>query len=308
MKKKNNNFFGLIFLVFTIHIVGQVTTRVYFKNTLKTGNVTLFCEKTDVFQHMEPVELPIGIYEYPFCYKLPQNIPYTALIGEYGKESFITYFIKTRLNEEGQPEKELWTRFKVINDLDLNLDPSLRVGQQIHESINLYRFCCIKKNILLHASIPMSGFAVGEGIPISIKYINKNNYRIPKTLIKLIQEVHIRVEASVVPVKILKWTLKSKLFATDRNDAEDMTAVCFMDIPDDLIFISNDHICELIKVKYKLQVMALTPLWGRSNKLEFPIKIGTQKIQSFSDNSALNCSDAENLNREEARENQEIFF
>ena len=297
-----------LFLAFTILIGGQVTTQVYFKNSHKIGNETLFCEKANVFQHMEPKELPIGIYIYRFCYKLPQKIPYTGLISENGKESFITYFIKTRLNEEGQPEKELCTRFKVINDLNLNLDPSLRVGQQIHESINLNRFCCMKKKILLHASIPMSGFAVGERIPISIQYINRNNYSVPKTLIKLIQEIHIRVETSVLPDKILKWTMKSKLYATDRNDGEDMTTVCYMDIPDDLIFISNDHVCELIKVKYKVQVMALTSLWGSNNKLDFPIIIGTQKIQSSSNNSALNCSDAENLNKEEARGNQEIFI
>lgn len=244
---------------------------------MRKGNEELLNKRIYGFHHIQPVEIPIGVYRYEFQYQLPENLPYSFFIKLFGKDSSIEYIVKAILSTPYQLTKEACIQFRIDNSLDLNLHPSLRFGQNNEDSLDYCPLLCESGKILFFASIPVSGFAIGEKIPVDVSYSNGSNNRVLGTQIKLIQIIELRVFNSVDPDAKTEQTIMSNLFVFDKNQGKEINCRYLIDVPEG-ICLSNDHICSLIKVKYHLEVKSKTTSFGVSSKLTFPITIGTKKI------------------------------
>lgn len=235
-------------------------------------------KKINAFHHMFPLEMTAGVYKYNFSHLLPEDLPYTFSIDHFGKKNSIEYFVKTTLIASGETVKENFEIFSVSNQLDLNTLPSLRLGQRGEEILDRCPSLCEKGKILITATIPASGYAVGEKIPINICYINNSNVDVFGTCVWLIQQVELRIDDSLTPCTVIENTVLEKKFDNYKLRA-DIDEKYFFELPSNM-YISNDHICKLIKVKYCLKIQPITSSYGYDTTLIFPITIGSVGIQN----------------------------
>lgn len=75
------------------------------------------------FHHKGEIRLAPGEHSYPFQHVLPKDLP-TSFEGKFG---YIRYTTCVTVDISMQPNKEFETPFTVIQAIDLNADPTLRV-------------------------------------------------------------------------------------------------------------------------------------------------------------------------------------
>lgn len=126
-----------------------------------------------------------GIYRYDFEYLLPPNIP-ASFEASYGE---IRYYIEAKLDIPWAFDKEFIEEITVVRFNDLNLFPDLRNPIEEEE---IRHFCCLfcqSGPLIMTVSLPHSGFAAGQTIPILIEYVNKSTTNVEQTWICLEQVI-----------------------------------------------------------------------------------------------------------------------
>lgn len=79
--------------------------------------------------------------------------------------------------------------FTVIKPLDFNMDPQLRMPAQ-QEEVKTFCCCfCASKPVMLSASIPQSGFVVGQPVTIKVSVNNPTNTEINHIEIYVVKQI-----------------------------------------------------------------------------------------------------------------------
>lgn len=122
-----------------------------------------------------------GTYKYEFSCQLPEQLP-ASFQGSHGS---INYEIEAATDIPWAFDKNLKEEFIVVRDEDLTNLPVLRIAVKSEE---IKRFCCLfckSKPLIMTVSLPCSGFAEGQEIPITINFVNKSNVNVTGTEISL---------------------------------------------------------------------------------------------------------------------------
>lgn len=155
-----------------------VSSTVHFK-----GKDVYLNSKTYLFGSEGGSSLVIqsGIHRYDFTCYLPSQLPasFEALHGN------IRYNVEAVLDIPWGFNKEFKLQFTLVRHDDLNHFPELAIPTSAEE---VKQFCCcfcLSDPMLITVTLPCSGFAPGQSIPIKISYRNKSNVVVQSTRINL---------------------------------------------------------------------------------------------------------------------------
>lgn len=140
-------------------------------------------------------------------------------------------------------------------------------------------FCCWScqtRPIILHASIPFSGFVPEQSVRITIKTDNRCGFDVSKTYISLKKVFTV---ISTTPAKRIwsdKQTLSKTIMEGARNGRE--TKIFGIIVIPPFTLPTNDEISNIVKVSYYVQVSLDVIGFARSPRVKLPIMIGTKPL------------------------------
>ena len=189
-------------------------------------------------------EIHPGIHKYDFVCQLPDMLPYTVEL----RHGSIRYYVEAVLDIPWSFDKEIKVPFTVVRCDDLNLSPELRIAQKYEE---VKTFCCLfcaSGPLVMTVSIPYTGFAVGQRVPIKIDYVNKSDVDVERTRIKLKRyfsytshtpERKTRVDAE----KMVETYVEGVRGGASKNIETNL------EIPQTMM-CSNGKFCEVVRISY----------------------------------------------------------
>lgn len=122
-----------------------------------------------------------GTYNYEFSCQLPARLPATFRASH----GSITYDVEAVLDIPWAFDKQFKLEFTVVRHDDLNNQPGLRIPIKSEE---IRRSCCLfweTEPLIMTVTLPCSGFALGQAIPVSIDLVNKSNVDVNRVEIVL---------------------------------------------------------------------------------------------------------------------------
>ncbi|KAL7027417.1 hypothetical protein ACKWTF_005431 [Chironomus riparius] len=206
-------------------------------------------------------------------------LPY-SLKAKHGK---IEYRIESVLDVPWRFNKECSVPFIVARYDDMNLRNDLKFGQASEE---METFCCCfcsSGQLTLKASIPISGFAIGQNIPIDIEYSNQSDIDVIRTEIKLIKIVKFTSSTPQVKTK----TIPETILETFTDGVAKRSAAKFTSnskLPT-VMHTSNEHCTRILQVSYKLEITAKVSGIRSNVSVPISITIGTSPIILANDNA-----------------------
>lgn len=220
---------------------------------------------------MEP-----GIYKYSFALQLPYRLPSTINVNH----GNIKYHMEAVLDIPWRFDKEVIIPFVVWQRHDLNLYPLLRNPHTREETKSFCMlFQCNSEQMIFSVTIPCSGFAAGQKIPVKIKYLNRSGVKAVHTYIKLVQEIVLTAHSYRTKQKFSKQILKTYQ-ASGVAKHQDIEFYMRIEIPKN-IMNSNANFCRIIQVNYHLNIEAHVEGCHTNSHLTFPITIGSIPLVSI---------------------------
>lgn len=122
-----------------------------------------------------------GIHRYEFSCQLPPSLP-GSFKASYGHTS---YSVEALLDSPFTFEGEFKLQFTVLRNDDLNLEPQLKLPCTCEEIKQFRCLFCQSDPLMMTVTLPFSGFAPGQLIPITVIYHNKSDVAVSKTKICL---------------------------------------------------------------------------------------------------------------------------
>ncbi|RNA34510.1 arrestin domain-containing 3-like [Brachionus plicatilis] len=223
--------------------------------------------------------LECGEHNYPFQIVLPANLP-TSFEHKIGR---IRYSIKACIDIPWAFDKKTTIYFSILNGLDLNLFPNLRVALGGSEQKFFCCGPCQSEPVTAILNIPKSGFVPGERIHFSASLDNKSNRTIKELSIILIQRVafHAKGKSKMVTSNVIKSvfskTIEAKKFENWNDAALIIPPVC----------PSSNGSCRIIDVNYEIALYFASEL-TLDSRVIIPIVIGTVPIMSEGDMGLTN--------------------
>ncbi|XP_055848590.1 arrestin domain-containing protein 3-like [Episyrphus balteatus] len=225
-----------------------------------------FENTTDCIHAKECIsDLPAGTHTYTFECPLPPMCPST-FEGTYGR---IRYDIKIIVERPLLFNKSHSMELNVLQPLDLNRLPVLRIPAKMEV---LKYFCCgpcISKPLVLSLGIPQTGYVPGELVHFIVKVVNHSKImvrqvRLVLNLVALYSEIR-RKETWTEKIPIVKKEFGP--FETDDFEIKDTIRVPPTPIT------SEEH-CKVIKITYEIEVTANYNGAHKSSNVSIPITIG----------------------------------
>lgn len=214
-----------------------------------------------------------GSHKYNFACQLPEQLPYT-FDGVHGE---IKYFVEAVLDIPWSFDKEIKTPITIIRHDDMNMYPELRIAQKVEE---VKTFCCLfcqSEPLMMQASIPHSGFAKGQHIPIKIHYSNKSDVDVLGTLIKLKRAI--RYTSTTPHEKTRSDTEKMvEIRCRGVKGGETVSMEQTLDIPH-VLMTSNGRFCRTVVIEYFIEIEGQVDGCHSNPELILPITIGSEPIR-----------------------------
>ena len=219
-------------------------------------------------------EVQRGTHEYKFCFPLPQNLPYSLKILF---DARISYYVKAELvipmwlNETSQVD------FEIVRFDDLNLYPELKEPMMFSRTKIFSSLFTDHKPLFMIVTIPCRGFAINQFAHIVINYINDSHIDIVGTLIRLIKLTIYTFPRAGNPKTntyeevILETEAEGVAAKSSKNIKSGIT------IPK--VMTSNDKFCDVITIRYVIEVIARTNWMHTNEKIRLPITIGDAPLR-----------------------------
>ncbi|KAJ6645788.1 Arrestin domain-containing protein 17 [Pseudolycoriella hygida] len=235
------------------------------------------------------VRMPPGLHTYKFQYNLPPQLP-TSVEGSLG---YVRYTIRVVLNISMWPDKVFKQQFTVLRPFDLNNAPILArpVLAEISERFFFGGLICcvISSPMNVAVRIPVSGYTPGQTVNIEIKVNNRSGQEIDGFEVKLIKIIDFFAKRGGITCcgeteekRTEKRGIAIQEIRAYGANTNDVISVNFLVPPIPPTDLSSSNV---IKVSYKLKVIALIGACHRDPKVFIPITIGTYPLR---DNVAAN--------------------
>ncbi|KAG5676256.1 hypothetical protein PVAND_006104 [Polypedilum vanderplanki] len=125
------------------------------------------------------------------------------------------------------------------------------------------------------ASIPCSGFSSGQKIPIAVKYFNNSSVEVEQTKISLKRIITYITKPPKKNRKVTTDVIIEK-FLSGVSINESLEIECTIAIPKTLN--TSIGFCNLIEIKYDLEIEGVVSDCHINPQVHFPITIGNQPI------------------------------
>jgi len=216
-------------------------------------------------------ELAAGVHQYKFSCQLPYQLPYSLKLV-YGT---ISYHVEACLDIPWKAEKEAKVYFTVLRYDDLNFYPELKTAITCIETKNFLSLFNDSNNLHMSVTIPCRGFAVNHYAPVIINYENKSSVDIIGTKIKLLR------------ITILNSPLQSKNKVLDdvvgqarfEGVSANSSKIIQASLKIPKVMTSNEKFCQVIIIKYLIEIEAEASGMRSNAKVRLPITIGTVPLQ-----------------------------
>jgi hypothetical protein len=217
-------------------------------------------------------ELASGTYRYSFQCLLPDLIP-ASFEDTYGN---IRYNIKAVMDIPWRFNKEYELQFTVVRHDYLNEFPELKIATQDETMTTFCCWCCESKPFIMTVTLPYTGFARGQNIPIDVRLDNKSDVQIIGLEISLNR--HIRY-TSDTPKR--KYKLESEVMISTQTKGvrkeESKTYKITLKIPGSL-HNSVERYCRIINVCYDVKFETISSGCHKNSIIRIPISIGTNPL------------------------------
>lgn len=133
----------------------------------------------------EAEKIEAGVHTYSFSCFLPPELPYSVEVAH----GSIRYKVEANLDIPWGIDDKMIKNFTICRHDDLNCSPQLKIPCQGED---METFCCLfceSEPLLFEASIPHSGYTLGETIDVLIKIINKSNATVSRCKIELLRNI-----------------------------------------------------------------------------------------------------------------------
>lgn len=214
-----------------------------------------------------------GSHKYNFACQLPEQLPY-SFSGIHGE---IEFYVEAVLDIPWRFDKEIKTPITIVRHDDLNLYRELRIAQKVEE---VKTFCCLfceSGPLLIQATIPHSGFAKGQYVPIKIDYSNKSDVDVLLTKIKLKRAI--RFTSSSPETKTRTDTEKMvEITARGVKAGETLSLENTIDIPH-IMMNSNGRFSKTVVIEYYIEVEGQVDGCHSNPELILPITIGSEPLR-----------------------------
>ena len=200
----------------------------------------------NIFEGLCETQINSGTHQFPFKFTLPANIPSSFD----GKNGSIEYKIEAFLELEipWQADKKVQKNFIVKRIDNINDYPDLKISQTQEEVRTFCCFPCESQPCYVTISIPHTGYAAGQEIPITIDYINYSSSEILITFITLNRTFNYTSLAPNYKVKTETEKMVS-IQVEGINEKSSRKSIYNLKIP--LIMEnSNSRFCSVIQICY----------------------------------------------------------
>lgn len=225
-----------------------------------------FENTTDCFISKENIsDLEIGTHTYAFACHLPPMCP-ASFEGTYGR---IRYTTKIIIEQPSMVNKSHSVDLNVLQPLDLNRLPVLRIPANTEVLKNFCCGSCWSKPLVLSLGLQQTGYVAGEVIDFAIKVANHSNImvrhvRLDLNLVALYSEIRRKEEwTEKIPIA------KKEFGPFEADDFEVKDKVRIPATPS----TSEEH-SKIIKITYEVEVTASYNGAHKSSSVSIPITIG----------------------------------
>lgn len=235
-----------------------------------TKSFYLFGSSSDDLKEFKP-----GTFEYSFWYKIPIHVPSSAK-SKYGK---VRYSVEANLQTNWEFDIYARSSFTVIRFEDLS--NRLELMKPINRE-TVATFCCWScksKPLILHASIPFSGYVPEQNIRIAIRITNSCGFDVDRTIIalkKVFTFISSRPEVRVVSES---KTLLKNVIEGARSGAVPTKLTGIIEVPAFTMPTSNDLVSGVVRINYFIRVSVDVVGFLRRPKIEIPIVIGSKPLK-----------------------------
>lgn len=255
-------------------MVGNSTVRI------PNGRHDIFLDETYldkeifIFRHHNALLMYAGHYQYDFEFQFPYKLPQSTEIKKNETYNAISYYCKAILDVPWKFNKNCRQDFTLKRFDDLNQFPLVQTPILKKIVKKFYGcFICRPGKLLIEVSLSQSGFAVGEVIPLKIKYDNRSNVKVEHTQISLEQwKVMAANRKKLIEKKILS---KECALGVDRNCSTEF--ITNIQIPKNAC-ISDLLWSESIKIKHFLKIVSSVEGLHLNSTVIIPIIIGTDAL------------------------------
>lgn len=210
-----------------------------------------------------------GPHTYYFSCNLPQNLPSSSKENK----GSITYKVQLIFNRPWKFDIKHAFEFTVIQNVDLNFDPLLKIPIQQELLKTFCCFFCETKPVIITANLPFSGLIAGQTIKVTVDITNPTDIVISNVQISLIKYTSYRSTCPKDRVK-LEENKRHQIITGDAfcNDTK-IYDVNFT-VPD-TVPSSTNNTSRVLNISYEIHVKATVKGCHQSPILKFPVTIGT---------------------------------
>jgi hypothetical protein len=212
-----------------------------------------------------------GELSLPFHFQIPESMP-TSFEHELG---YIRYLMHVIVRMPRSFDKYTSRIISVINQLDLNASPCLKLPQGIVETKYLCCICCRSSPIEIDFSISKSGFVPGETIFFRVDIDNQSSKEILETYVNLVQTLKLNAQNQTKIVKRVVCTARYLDMIKPRS-IEAWDSSCLVIPP---LCSTLNGLTPLIQINYSLVLYVNLSGLSCTKSLTLPIVIGTVPIQ-----------------------------
>lgn len=220
------------------------------------------------------ITLQPGVYKYSFECKLPHYLP-SSLSAGFGE---ISYCVESNIDLENRYKICFGeTPFTIVRYDDLNLYPELRSPIRL-ETVKSFCFILCTGSLIVTVSMPCTGFALGQSVPIKIEYLNKSSVNVKHTKVILKRAKRFTIHHPKTQTKTFDDIIAS-IISDGVKARQSKYLETILEIPQNLI-CSNDRFCKIITVTYSIDIEGELAALHSNPKIHIPVTIGNVLISS----------------------------
>ncbi|XP_043580847.1 arrestin domain-containing protein 17-like [Bombus pyrosoma] len=209
--------------------------------------------------------LPHGHNQYPFSFRLPNNIPCSF---EH-TNGYIRYTVKAVIDRPWKFDHECKAAFTVVSNLDLNLhrEKCFGINDGIRKSFK--RLCwCGQGSMDLQITVPSSGYVPGQTISTTLNYMNYSNELITKVSATLLRKL--QFHATSKTLSSIQAIKKASHFGSFPRNEQITSEILVPPIAPSYL-----QYCKIIDLDYELVVSIHVSRPCSKIKRTYPLLIGT---------------------------------
>jgi len=271
----NNHILLFLTLGFYVQFFGQGksqwTKESGESSTTYTGLETYIYSRSYLFGEYggHKLKLNAGTYRYKFSSQLPYKIPYSLKLGN----GTISYHVEAVLNIPWKIDKKAKKHIIVLRYDDLNFYPELKTPLICIERKSFLSLLSASE-LDITVKLAYTGYAIDECAHMLINYENNSSIDIIGTKIKLIQLVTFNSPLQM-ETKVKDAVVGEARFEGVRAGSSKCIQAGIK-IPK--VMTSNEKFCQVIIIKYLIEIEAEASGMRTNAKVRLPITIGTAPL------------------------------